>query len=126
MQESHAEQLDEEEDELEADDDDPVVVAETLEGVLADVWVLVASVLDWSLSVWLSLFSELSGFSGSVPSGRLAGSMFDNPGGSMLNPGGQKDIPKKEGQPLPPDGGRMGLPKLGGPIIAPAVGRSGG
>ena len=89
----------------------------------------VCDCFDWEFcdsELLSSLFSESSGLSGSGPSGSSAGGRSGDPGGSILNPGGQKEIPKKEGQPPPPDGGLMGPPKPGGAILPPRVGMEGG
>jgi len=87
---SHAEQLDEALED-EADEEDAVVVAETLDGWLVDVWVfdvwvVLSSLLD------CFLFSESSGLLGSGPLGSSPGSRPGNPGGSITIPGGQNEI----------------------------------
>ena len=70
-----------------------------------------------SVSV-LVLSSSLSGFSGSVPSGKSSGSTVPvSPALGRLKPGGQNCIPKNEGQSLPLEGGLMGPPNPGGPIL---------
>ena len=66
----------------------------------------------------LVLSSSLSGFLGSVPSGKSSGSTDPvSPALGRLKPGGQNWIPKNEGQSFPLEGGLMGPPNPGGPIF---------
>ena len=96
-----------------------VVAKELKDGLVELVVVLCFCCVLVSLSVSvLVLSSSLSGFSGSVPSGRSSGSTVPvPPAPGRLNPGGQSCTPKKEGQSFPLDGGLIGPPKPGGPIL---------